>query len=521
MRVTIGMFGVLGLGLSVSVALAQGPAPGSGQRGAVLLPPQKFDPTDTPAVARGAADDLSPYPGSTPVTRPTAGASGSPAWINGTSSDPNIRQAGGVPTGQYGRGVTQVSGTSTTDPSLMSKGMDKLKGTFVSDKANPAADPRNQANANTAFRGTAANGAPVYAGPPAYRWYGWGSVTPGANPYAPTGIAPIASANWYAITGATPGAFPVPVMNPLRPAPGTEPPTYISRPAPRMPPVTYAAPGVPVSVAAPQPPAYPQPESSRAQQPSAESQVPPPTISPLPIPTATAPLSPTPEPPKSIAAVAVPTLAMPPAPVAPPIMPQTEAVITKETATDPAAPRVTGNPLVLAPMLPSTPVTSAEPMPPLPALPAVPPITGAPVVRSAPVATQDPAPLPVSVTEEPKWQPGNTRPTTNEWNPAGQKPQGQPQSQSDPNWEHSRGNTSTQPVARGQIGDNRPDPVVTLIRKVCETRAVGVEVRWVGSKKLTVCFECRNATDAQNLVKDISARPELSPFQIDFCVFVK
>ena len=30
--------------------------------------------------------------------------------------------------------------------------------------------------------------APVYAGPPAYRWYGWGSVTPGANPLSRTAV---------------------------------------------------------------------------------------------------------------------------------------------------------------------------------------------------------------------------------------------------------------------------------------------------------------------------------------------
>jgi hypothetical protein len=70
----------------------------------------------------------------------------------------------------------------------------------------------------------------VYAGPPAYRWYGWGTTTPGNNPYAPTGQYPRGSSNWYAQTGATPGAFPVPVANPFRPAAGVEPPTYVGVP---------------------------------------------------------------------------------------------------------------------------------------------------------------------------------------------------------------------------------------------------------------------------------------------------
>ena len=49
------------------------------------------------------------------------------------------------------------------------------------------------------------------AGPPAYRWYGYGTPTAGANPYAPAGRYPQAADGWFAQTGATPGAFPVPV----------------------------------------------------------------------------------------------------------------------------------------------------------------------------------------------------------------------------------------------------------------------------------------------------------------------
>jgi hypothetical protein len=83
--------------------------------------------------------------------------------------------------------------------------------------------PRSQPRPQTAALPAA--GA-VYAGPPAYRWYGWGTTTPGANQYAPTGVYPRGSANWYSQTGATPGAFPVPVMNPYRPEPNAEPPAY-------------------------------------------------------------------------------------------------------------------------------------------------------------------------------------------------------------------------------------------------------------------------------------------------------
>ena len=70
----------------------------------------------------------------------------------------------------------------------------------------------------------------VYAGPPAYRWFGWGTTTPGANPYAPNGQYPQASANWYAQTGATPGAFPTQVAQAVVPPPGAQPPQYAPTP---------------------------------------------------------------------------------------------------------------------------------------------------------------------------------------------------------------------------------------------------------------------------------------------------
>jgi hypothetical protein len=76
-------------------------------------------------------------------------------------------------------------------------------------------------------------------------------------------------------------------------------------------------------------------------------------------------------------------------------------------------------------------------------------------------------------------------------------------------------------VARGQIGEQKPDPISTLIKQICQGRAEGVEVRWTGSKKISVCFEVRTAAEAKRLVDDISRRPELTAYQIDFCVFVK
>ncbi len=101
------------------------------------------------------------------------------------------------------------------------------------------------------FRGTTPGGRAAYAGNPAYRWYGWGTTTPGANAYAPAGEYPAASAQWYTMSGATPGAFPVPVTNPFRPVPGAGAPAYAvnapSVPPPSVPPpsAVFAGPIVP------------------------------------------------------------------------------------------------------------------------------------------------------------------------------------------------------------------------------------------------------------------------------------
>jgi hypothetical protein len=122
-----------------------------------------------------------------------------------------------------------------------------------------------------------------------------------------------------------------------------------------------------------------------------------------------------------------------------------------------------------------------------------------------------------------KWQakPGVPTAEPGNWTPASGKPQTQAVPPAAPVWQESRPTAGVQTVARGQIGDDRPDPTVTLIRTLCDGRASAVEVRWTGSQRLAVSFDCRTAADAQQLVNDISARPELGPLQIDFRVGVK
>jgi hypothetical protein len=264
-------------------------------------------------------------------------------------------------------------------------------------------------------------------------------------------------------------------MNPSRPAPGTEPPAYVNTASQRRPVANYTTPLT-----------YQQPAPGRT--PATETEyLPPPTIIPPQKPLAHAATS------EPTRAVSVPTIATPPSPGTPP------------TATDdePRGPRADALPVVPA----SPDATGALPLPALPAVPAA---------AVTPKNSQtSPSPLPVSVTEDQQWQPGTARPAASEWN-RGAVPAPlpvQPQS-------HGNGVTGAS-VARGQAGDSPPDPFASLIRRLCDGRAGGVEVRWTGTKKLTVCFDCLTPTDAQKLVEVISARPELTAYQIDFRVVVR
>jgi hypothetical protein len=49
---------------------------------------------------------------------------------------------------------------------------------------------------------------PGSAANPAWKWYGYGTPTPGRNPLAPTGAYAGVPGNWYTASGATPGAVP-------------------------------------------------------------------------------------------------------------------------------------------------------------------------------------------------------------------------------------------------------------------------------------------------------------------------
>lgn len=200
--------------------LAQHPAASPGPA-ARLKPPQALDEPARTVVGRGTAPDSVPavsvHPSRTvpqpqPATRPMYSAN------------------------RPAHGAAPVRATLPRDPSLAESAWLDLKGLVTGQppgttlpfhhpqsQVQTLTPPRPQPQPQPSARPTPGG---VYAGPPAYRWYGWGTTTPGANAYAPTGQYPRGSANWYAQTGATPGAFPVPVMNPYRTEPNAEPPAY-------------------------------------------------------------------------------------------------------------------------------------------------------------------------------------------------------------------------------------------------------------------------------------------------------
>jgi hypothetical protein len=84
-------------------------------------------------------------------------------------------------------------------------------------------------------------------------------------------------------------------------------------------------------------------------------------------------------------------------------------------------------------------------------------------------------------------------------------------------------NPATRLIARGQVAESAQpaDPVADVVRAICRGRAGKIEVRWTGSKRVSVCFEAPTQAEASKLVQEISARRELAPLQIDFCVLVK
>lgn len=529
------VLGAAGLAASV-VSAADAP------RAVVLLPPRVGEPAPAPVVARAAPDDdplattpvvrknaspqLRPLsPGAAPAVTPASGGGGKGLdWLSGV--DPNVLPAGGtVPRTPTTEPASPASAklAPPTEPGPLAKGVDAVKG-FVAPSAappgtpplSPAARPQQPAPApGDPLQGKAANGAPVLAGPPAWRWYGYGTVTPGANPFAPSGQYPRASSNWYEVTRATPGAFPVPVVNPFRTTPGAEPPAYATAPpAPR--PTPAAAVPTPADLAG-APRFTPPPVPTPTFMPPPLS-VAPPAFAPVPVPTADPPPAFALPAPVSVAPpqqqVPVPTLAPiplpPPVAVAPPAFAPIPLPAPVSLAPD-AAPARLPEPLTTAPPVEEPaagPRLGAAPGP----LPSIP--TAGPVVPPQ-VPVVAPAAAPVVPDDDTPWRANPDRPAAppaGTWLPADRaRPAAGPGAFAAP-----RG-----VVARAQAPDEPAAGPASVVEAVCRGRARNVDVRASGPRRLTVCFEVRGQPDAAALVRDLSARPELARYEIDFCVVVR
>ncbi len=578
----------LGLWIVTGV-IAQGQPPAESRRAASLKAPQPLATEELPLVARGAVPDFPISAGgnlpSTPVKR--AEAQMGPAWINGI--DPNLLPVASRntppssiaaqrplpnPTGLAPSGHTPA-GRSTTGLQPASL---PAAGRWVDRILPPAGEPQLPAalfrlsppvpaaketpSATTAFRAVGNNGAPVYAGPPAYRWYGWGTVTPGANPLAPNGQYPRASANWYQITGATPGAFPVPVTSTGQPLPGIDPPSYgtvqqpggVPSPNHSSPPA-YSIQDFMETAASVEPPRRPALEESKESKFSPNT-----TVSLPPVPASATPPR-----------VAVPTIT----PVTPPSTTHSIQPGPTSATTERLPPLATNSltpPNAVAP--PPVPSAGPEAKPAAPAIPAIPvipqPMGHALAESTLPAGSPArPHPLPTSITTRPASQPVHAAGADLQWRPASERfapgpgqwvpapgepplptqtkpsqafpaqipsleagppsvvaPLGQPSAappvNPEPPTQWKSGSVTPPPtIARGQANDSWPDPIVAFVQQLCRGRAGEVDIRWTGPKKLRVCIEVPHATEAQQLVADISHQRELAPYQIDFYIVVK
>ena len=198
-----------------------------------------------PVVARGLAPDA-------PAVKPDGKPDG---WMTGPTSTV-VKPLPAPP--------ALVAPAPARPPSLLGGFRDLIGLAKPADTAPPAAAKKPDPQPAAAPPPAAPVPPPtVYAGPPAYRWYGWGTTTPGQNPVAPDGRPPRGSGSWLTQTGATPGAFPA---APARPAdaaglaPPDDAPLYTTRPTPDpfdgtppVPPPGFAPVSSPVVVTGPPP----------------------------------------------------------------------------------------------------------------------------------------------------------------------------------------------------------------------------------------------------------------------------
>ncbi len=413
-------------------------------------------------VARAAAPD----------DRPPAG------WLAGPTSTA-VRPLTGAE--QAAASVSPVK-----KPSLAESTFSGVK-SFIAPPAGPSATPTPlpQGMQPPAAKYAASPTPGVYAGPPAYRWYGYGAVTPGRNPHAPDGVSPRGSPNWYVQSGATPGAFPVTVTASGQPA-------AVAQAAPPEPP-SYTVGNVagsfdrtptPAPSAVPDP-SQPLPATVTATVEAASLSTPaPPEVTPLPVTTFPPPA---PEPMPTL----MPTVTPPPRLSEPPAFAPTAA------ATPPEAPAPAGpQPLLTwnsTSTDPAVAFTGAKSPPPVATVVAtVSPTPAASVTpASLTVTPLSPAVVPASFTPAAPVAPAVATPT---WGAA-------------------------KPVGRSQgPGDAGAPTLDQAIRNATYGFAAVLEVKHTGPSAVAVRLQAASAADARSAAELVSKLPALKPYAVEFQV---
>ena len=461
-RKAYGLAGVVALGAAAS---AREPA-------AELLPVRVVEPTAN--VVRGAT----PYAPFTAI--PQAPADSVPAAKYASTTTTNAERSWA--SRQWNSATDIVVGKGEGKPyvpfsSLDGKPQTPPPGAMTPGKVNPGVQPVGLATAPQ--QPQAPQG--VYAGPPAYRWYGWGSTTPGANPHSPTGVYPKASANWYSQTGATPGAFPIPVTYPRREN-GAEPPVYVGGPNPAN--VEPAG----RTVIAELPRSAPPMPRYEAPIPASVPEVP--SGAPMPIAmNTTTPVIPT----RPAAVEPAPSLPAPaPAPVAAVANELNWQAAAKQIAEPiPANVPAPPPPPMFAPAVtpvppPSMPsILPPPPVLPMPAKEFVAPASPAPLAPSAPII----APV---IEEEQAW--------------------GKPKMSRDSGIVPASANS----VARGQQPHDAGATLEASIRNACPTPVRKVDINRIGGNGLVVRFTVDCEAHAQDAATAIAGLPELKAFDVRY-----
>ncbi|MCZ2341732.1 MAG: hypothetical protein LC104_08035 [Bacteroidales bacterium] len=418
-----------------------------------LAPGDSPAPAGTPMMPTGPARGDSPAPAPTPTTFPVSIS----RTMNQIQS--NIFPPSNSVPPKFDGGWNPFA----ADPAPAPKG-----------NTPPAATPATPPVAPVPVALPAVMNPTTFATPPAYRWYGWGTTVPGANPYAPAGKSPQGSASWYSQSRATPGAFPDQMaVVPASPNP-LSPPVYASQPQPREEQKPFRAATRRSDLIATPP--VSSPTSAPAPDPMPSEMSAPPVLRSAPPVSQPAP----PVPPASQPAPPVPR------PVPPVMMPTPYVVQTQMHASPPPPPETLTAPTSSPQLVPIAVSHSSTPSPSVPASP------------RGTVLNWKPA-TPLSTPGKTEQEP--TRPLASPLAP--------------PRVEIVS-NRSPEPAPLPVRITVSAEQIQRLVAEACADWVQDVEIHLTGSTKIVVRFAAFSESHAHAAAEAVSRIPELKGFEIGF-----